>query len=376
MRRGSKGRSGRFMRIMGIVRIMGIMGIVRIERIERIERHMKIMRLKRVVRIVRRVRIVHVVLAAGLLLGLLSGCSASPELSATEPKRKIALILRSDQADFWRVARRGAEEAAKEFGVELTISGPPDEENVDEQVKALKRSADEGAEAYVLAANDDRALSEAVDDIVPEDRPVIAIDTELHSSKVRAYIGIDNYEAGRKAGAKLAETIGGKGKVAVMGFKQGQQNAEQRELGLLDELAKHPDITIVTKQYCYTNQELCAELTRKAIVIHNGLKGIVAMNAISSVGVAETIQDMKLAGQVKMVTFDSTPEDIALMQEGVIEATIILNPFNIGYLGVKNAVEALDGKKLERRFNTETKVIDQENMFWSDNQKLLFPFVR
>ncbi|ANE48627.1 hypothetical protein SY83_01015 [Paenibacillus swuensis] len=307
---------------------------------------------------------------------ILASCSRSPELTPDQPKKQIALILRSDSADFWRTARMGAEEAAKEFNVDLRISGPRDEENIDDQVKSLRAYVKEGAEAFVIAANDGKAMSEAVDSMVSDGQTVIAIDTELESPRVRGFIGIDNYEAGRKAGAKLAQLVGNKGKVAVMGFKQGQQNAEQREQGVLDELARHPEITLVTKQYCYTNPNLCDELTRKAIVIHGGIDGVLALNAVSSVGVAQAIVDMGLSGVTKIVTFDTTQEDIELMQEGTIHASIILNPFNIGYLGVKSAVEVLDGKTIPKRFNTETKVIDQENMFWSDNQKLLFPFVR
>ncbi|MFD2614137.1 substrate-binding domain-containing protein [Paenibacillus gansuensis] len=314
--------------------------------------------------------------AAAACLSLLSSCSTETELSAHHPKRKIALILRSEEADFWRTARIGAEEAAKEFNVELIVSGPRDEENVDDQIKALREAKAIGAQAYVIAANDENAVTDAVNTEVPAGSPVIAIDTELKSRKVRGFIGIDNYEAGRKAGEKLAALIGGRGKVAVMGFKQGQRNAEEREQGLLDELSKYPEILVVTRQYCYTNPTLCADLTRKTLVINSGVTGIAALNAVSSVGVAQVVQERKLSGQVKIVTFDSTPEDIELMQEGTIQATIILNPFNIGYLGVKSAVEVLEGKEIERRLNTETKVIDQENMFWSDNQKLLFPFVR
>ncbi|MED4605491.1 substrate-binding domain-containing protein, partial [Paenibacillus validus] len=105
--------------------------------------------------------------------------------------------------------------------------------------------------------------------------------------------------------------------------------------------------------------------------------GIVALHAVSSIGVAEEIERLGLQGKVKVVTFDSTLEDIEYLQEGVIQATIIQNPFSMGYLGVKYAVDLLGGsKKVPARYDTGTTVIDQNNMFWSDNQKLLFPFVK
>lgn len=64
------------------------------------------------------------------------------------------------------------------------------------------------------------------------------------------------------------------------------------------------------------------------------------------------------------------------IQEGIVQATVIQNPFSNGYLAVKNAVEILQGIKVPERVDTGTKLIDLDNMLWPENQKLLFPFVR
>ena len=101
-----------------------------------------------------------------------------------------------------------------------------------------------------------------------------------------------------------------------------------------------------------------------------------ALNQISSSGVASAVQSRNLQEKVKIITFDSTSEELELLQEGIIQATIIQNPFSIGYLGVKSAVEALEGKRVQKRVETGIKAIDLSNMFWSDNQKLLFPFIK
>jgi ribose transport system substrate-binding protein len=95
-----------------------------------------------------------------------------------------------------------------------------------------------------------------------------------------------------------------------------------------------------------------------------------------STAAAEQIREMGLSGEVKLVGFDNSPEELEWLQEGVIQATVIQNPFSIGYLGVKTAAEAADRQHVEKRIDTGTKVIDAVNMFWSDNQKMLFPFVQ
>ncbi|MDF2961363.1 MAG: hypothetical protein K0S39_3098 [Paenibacillus sp.] len=321
-------------------------------------------------------RWLHGILAL-LSLILLSSCSDKADaVQPRESKKSVALIVKMQNADYWKTVRMGAEAAAKEFNVNLNVLEPEDEEDVNGQIALVSQSVREGTDAVVLAANDYNSLAEVTERAAGQRIPVITIDSEVNSPKVRSFIGINNYDAGRKAGHKLIELTGDRGRIAVMSNGKDSRNSVQREQGLMDEIAQYPDVQVLEKAYCLSDKKLCAEQTRIIIEKHKTIDGIIALNSISSLGVANEIKRMGLAGKVKVITFDNTPEDIEFLQEGVIQATMIQNPFNMGYLGVKYAVEALDGKKIPEFFDTGTKVIDQENMFWSDNQKLLFPFVK
>ncbi|MCR8631200.1 substrate-binding domain-containing protein [Paenibacillus radicis (ex Xue et al. 2023)] len=313
------------------------------------------------------------------LIGLifLISCSAKTEVVTTpETKRNIALVVKMQTGDYWKTVRMGAEAAAKEFNVNLNVLEPKDEEDVSGQIALVNEAISGGTAALVLAANDYNALAEVTEQAAGQRIPVITIDSEVNSSKVRSFIGINNYDAGRKAGRKLIELTGDHSRIAVMSNGKDSRNSVQRERGLMEEIAQYPDVQVLKKEYCFSDKKLCGDQTRKIIEEHSKIDGIIALNAISSLGVANEIQKLGLAGKVKVITFDNTPEDIEFLQEGVIQATLIQNPFSMGYLGVRYAVEALGGKKIPEFIDTGTKVIDQENMFWSDNQKLLFPFVK
>jgi ribose transport system substrate-binding protein len=310
-------------------------------------------------------------------LFILISCTNKSEVTASpEVKKNVTLIVKMQSGDYWKTVRMGAEAAAKEFNVNLNVLEPKDEEDVSGQIALVSQAVREGAAAIVLAANDFNALTEVVEQASSQRIPVITIDSEVNSSKVRSFIGINNYDAGRKAGRKLIELTGDHGKIAIMSNGKDSRNSEQRERGLMEEIAQYPGVEVLKKEYCFSDKKLCGEQTRKIIAEHEQIDGIIALNAISSLGVANEIQGLGLAGKVKVITFDNTPEDIEFLQEGIIQATIIQNPFSMGYLGVKYAAEANEGKKVPESVDTGTKVIDQENMFWSDNQKLLFPFVK
>ncbi|MBP1967320.1 substrate-binding domain-containing protein [Paenibacillus aceris] len=317
-------------------------------------------------------------LALAILVAVfsMSSCMRESETTPTAQKKHLEVVLRSQNGDYWKTVKMGAEVAAKEFDVTLDFRAPDDEADVKGQIALLEQSIQSGPDAIVLAANDYRDLSNAVDSAAEQGIPVVTIDSEVESRKAKSFIGANNYEAGQMAGQQLIKLAGTKANIAIVSFKQGERNTELREQGLLDEILKFPSIQVIAKVYSLTDQGTADQLTQNIIEKYPYLDGIVALNETSSIGVADAIQRMNLQDKVKIITFDSTSEELELLQEGVIQATIIQNPFSIGYLGVKNAVEASYGKKVPNRVDTGIKAIDLGNMFWSDNQKLLFPFIK
>ncbi|AEI45491.1 substrate-binding domain-containing protein [Paenibacillus mucilaginosus] len=316
-----------------------------------------------------------------VLLAVSAGITSCGQLTDTAEagytgKKEIALIVKSKNSDYWKAVISGAEAAEKELGVDVLVEAPESEQDIQGQIGLISDVINYKRSALVLAPSDDMAPADAVARAAANNIPVITIDSRLDSPKPLSYIGVNHYEAGEKAGRKLAELLGDQGRAAVVGFKPDGQAAAERERGFLDEMARHPKIQVVEKTYCYADPDQCGEGVRRLAHVLNTPTGIAVLHGASTRGVVEEIVKEGLEGRVKVVTMDSTPEDIEYLQEGIVQATIIQNPFSMGYLGVQYAVDALEGRRVKENFFTDTKVIDQVNMFWSDNQKLLFPFVK
>ena len=75
-----------------------------------------------------------------------------------------------------------------------------------------------------------------------------------------------------------------------------------------------------------------------------------------------------------MVGFDNSVEEIQLMEEGVFQGIIIQKPFNMGYLGIEQAVNLMNGKSIEKNLDSGCKLINRNNMYEEENQRLLYPF--
>jgi ribose transport system substrate-binding protein len=103
------------------------------------------------------------------------------------------------------------------------------------------------------------------------------------------------------------------------------------------------------------------------------LKGIFAANEPGAIGAARVLKARNLVGKVKLVAFDAAPTEIKALEEGVIQALIVQNPFRMGYDGVKMAVKALRGEKIPKRIDTGVSVVTKENMNRPDILRLLYP---
>lgn len=306
---------------------------------------------------------------------LFSACSID-KLEQNDTEKRIMVIVKMDSGDFWPVVRMGAEAAGKEFGVNVSYAGPQEEDDIDGQIQLVKNAIDAKYDAIVIASCDYNRLVGITDKAASLKIPVIVIDSAINSNTVKSFIATDNIDAGAKAGEALVKYCGEDNDIAVMNFVKGAATAEQREEGFLKYIQQYPNIKVVSKEYCFSDEKLAEDLTRKVLDKNNNIDAFVCLNAYSTVGVAKAIKSLNLDERIKIIGFDSTPVETSLIEKGVIQATVIQNPFSMGYLGVKSAVAAIDGKSLPKFIDTGAKVIDKENMYYPENQKLVFPFVK
>ncbi len=307
---------------------------------------------------------------------MLTSCSVDGGLLRDNHERHIDLIVKMNHGDYWSTLRMGAEVAAKEFNIHLRFLAPPNEDDIQGQINLVNESIQKQPDALLLAASDYMKLAQVTDRAAYHNIPIISIDSEVGSARVNSYIGTNNYEAGQRAAERMIRLLGGRGKIAVMNFVKEARNANQREEGLLDYVARYPNVQILDIAYCQSSREIASAMTRDWLRDYPDLDGIITLNAEASIGVGRVVKEAGLGGMVKVVAFDSPQETMEMLQDGTLQALVVQNPFNIGYLAVQYAVELIEGRKIADRIDTGIKVIDLENMLWPENQKLLFPFVR
>ncbi len=307
------------------------------------------------------------------VLGLLltAGCSRShsaPEAGGEggAPLR-IAVIPKGTTHEFWKSVHAGAVKASRELGVAIVWKGPLKEDDLKGQIDVVDSFVAQGVSGIVLAPLSDKGLAGSVHAAVGAGIPVVVFDSDLSGSDPTSFVATDNVAAGRMAAEELARRIGDKGNVVVLRYQEGSASTAHREQGFLDAIKTHPGITVVsanqyggatTESAFATSENLLAAQKAQA----GGVQGVFAPNESTTFGMLLALRKADLASKVHLVGFDASDKLVQAVREGAIDALVLQNPMNIGYLAVKSMALHLRGQPVERRIDTGARLATKETL--------------
>ncbi|MCX6623934.1 MAG: substrate-binding domain-containing protein [Acidobacteria bacterium] len=305
-------------------------------------------------------------LVSGLLsILLMGGCSR-------DRKRVIGVVPKSTSHVFWVTVENGARAAGKELGVTIEWNGAQTESDITRQIQIVDSMITRRVDGIAVAASERKALVQVLDRAAAAGIPVTVFDSGLDSENYLTFISTNNYEAGRMGGRKLAELLGGKGKVAILLHAPGSLSTMDRERGFEDVLREEfPKLQIVARQYGMADRAKSVASSENMLTAHPDLDGFFASSEPSASGVSLALVARGLGGKVKFVAFDASESMIADMRRGVISATVVQDPYRMGYESVRTLVDKLNGRTPPKRMDLNARVIDKSDLDKPDVIKLL-----
>lgn len=201
-----------------------------------------------------------------------------------------------------------------------------------------------------------------------------ATNVQLMNEAVKAGINVVNFNSfcddafpfigpkssvqdGYDLGERLAEVLGGKGKVAILAGSLTASDHVERITGFKDALSKYPDMEIVFEQPDDDVLEKAVELTESLLSAHPDLNGIFASNASNPIGAARAVQNAGLAGKVHIVGMDDLPEAVEFVCSGVIDALKAQRQWDMGYWAVTYLVAMNENHTYPMQHNTGSRFL-------------------
>jgi len=256
---------------------------------------------------------------------------------------KIAVVPKSLGFDFWEQLHKGAVCAAsKQQNVTVQWDGVTAETDVTGQVNLLKNFLSQGVDGLAYAATDAKALAQVSDQSLKSKIPVVNFDsgTNPQPSNVPLF-ATDNVASAVKAADLLAQALNGKGKIAFIPFQAGSNTNDQRAQGFLQGLKKYPGLQLVAEQYSQSDSNVALRVTTDILTAHPDITGIFAANEPGVIGAARAVQQVGKSGKVVIIGWDAAPDEVKAVQDGMISALVVQNPFKMGYDSLSAVVKMI-----------------------------------
>lgn len=282
----------------------------------------------------------------------------------------IAVVVKSTKNGFWTSVKRGMDAAVADLNeklgykgddkIKLTFEGPSDETDVEDQINIIDAVLGENPDVLCLSAIDMDSCQAQLEAAEENGIPVIVLDSEVKTGNVNATCVVDNYQAGVQAAVKLADTIGGSGKIAVMTHVESAQNCQEREQGFTETIAeKYPDIEIVN--ISHQNEETSvSEMAESVLKLFSDVKGYFCTNENVSGDVLDAISAS--GKEVAVVGIDAGKKQKDAIKSGKEVGVLVQNAYGMGYATVVAAARAALGLENDESINPGMEWIDSENI--------------
>ena len=282
----------------------------------------------------------------------------------------IAVVVKSTKNGFWTSVKRGMDAAVADLNeklgykgddkIKLTFEGPSDETDVEDQINIIDAVLGENPDVLCLSAIDMDSCQAQLEAAEENGIPVIVLDSGVKTGNVNATCVVDNYQAGVQAAVKLADTIGGSGKIAVMTHVESAQNCQEREQGFTETIAeKYPDIEIVN--ISHQNEETSvSEMAESVLKLFPDVKGYFCTNENVSGDVLDAISAS--GKEVAVVGIDAGKKQKDAIKSGKEVGVLVQNAYGMGYATVVAAARAVLGMENDESINPGMEWIDSENI--------------
>jgi ribose transport system substrate-binding protein len=306
-----------------------------------------------------------VISAASALIALaaLAGPRVMPRAAAAGPY-KIVLIAGIASDAFYITMNHGAQAEAQKSGATVQFSGSPAAFSPSTQLPYLNAALAQKPDAILIAPTDKVALQEPIARAVAAHIPVILVDTTLGDPSIAVTsISSDNVAGGAKVAEALAQATGKTGTVAVVSVSPGVSTTDERVEGFNRQLATYTAMKSLGVTFTGDNPTRANAVTKGLVAAHHELAGVFATNVVTGSGVTAAARELGLSGKLKLVEFDAEPAQIEAVKAGTISALVAQDPYHIGELAVRYALQYLKGKRdFDKHYGTGEAIITKANV--------------
>jgi len=284
-------------------------------------------------------------------------------------KKTLAFVV-NGASDFWKAAEAGVKKAQGELPNYTLVFKYPEQSSAAIQTRIMDDLVAAGVAGIMVSAVDPKTMGDALNRVGGQ-VALFTTDSDAPNSKRIAYIGSSNTDAGKQAGQLMLKALPNGGK--CMGFVglPGADNARERIEGV-KETIKGSKIELVDVRADDIDQTRAKRNVEDTITAHPEINCMVGFYSYNTPRIYEALKEAGKIGKVTIIGFDEDPITLGGVKEGTIVGTVVQQPYEWGYQGMRDMAKYLEGDKSFIPANhliiVPTKIIDKSNVdaFWTE----------
>ena len=229
-----------------------------------------------------------------ITLILFSGCQRDEQTG--NGVATIALVMKTANNPFFIDMERGAREAADKLGVELIVQSAEREVDVEKQMQIIENLIQRQVNALCITPSGSKEIVPAIVKANKAKIPVLIVDTRVDETtlkeaggQIATFIGSDNFAGGKIAGKKIVESLGGRGKVAVLEGIPGHETGDARLGGFHEALQEHSGIEVIASQTANWERALGYNVFQNLLQSNPDIQALFACNDMMALGAVAAI---------------------------------------------------------------------------------------
>lgn len=273
----------------------------------------------------------------------------------------MGMVLPGFDNPFWRSVRDGAEaEAKKTSGVELEVTAPSQQSQVDEAISLVEEMVVKGVDVLAVAPSVADQIRPSLDRAVADGIKVLIVDTPIPDwGKEETFIGTDNTKAAADGMNAMIDEMGGSGDVGMLVWP-GQPVVEER-VNAAKDAAESAGVEVVQEVPMDCAQEGLSA-TEDVLQKHPDVKGVFVPCGTAAVNAARAIDlDGKL-GKIVVYGYDGTKAELEAIKDGKLNATVSQRPAEMGATAVREGLRVGRGETIKKRYPTGYDIVTKDNV--------------
>ncbi len=284
--------------------------------------------------------------------------------SAEAASKKVLAFVVNGASDFWKIAEAGVKKAQAELPNYDLQFKYPEQAAAAVQQRVLDDLVAAGVSGIMVSAVDPKNQTAGLDKVA-EQTLLFTTDSDAPQSKRVAYIGSSNTALGKDAGKLMLKALPNGGKCVGFVGLLGADNARERIEGV-KETIKGSKVELVDVRGDEIDQTRAKRNVEDILAAMPDVSCLVGFYSYNTPRIYEVLKEAGKLGQIKVIGFDEDPITLGGVKEGSIVGTVVQQPFEWGYQGMKLMAKYNEGDKSGIPANgiiiVPGKVIDPSNV--------------